>query len=130
MNKTLFVLALTFVTTTAFADVYKCTVTKNSNSDFGDHFSAVVSSRAIKLVGTTQGPVAGKIDAGYTPRAKNAGSIRYFVSVNNNSGSGCGDAQVILNKAMAAGKDGLLTIAYDCDSDGSGPAFETFSCQK
>lgn len=130
MKKTILILASAFMTASAFAGAeYGCYLAKNRDSDFGDRFTATVTAKTIRLVGTDQGTVIGKIDRDYRPRAKNEGSVRYSAAVvGGGSGNGCREAQVILNQAMARGENGLLVIAYDCDSDGSGPKFETFSC--
>jgi hypothetical protein len=131
MKKTILVLAMAVMAGSAYAGTYRCTVTPRSFSDFGDHFNAVVTSRALKLVGVKDMRISGKIDRNYHPRAKNAGSVRYHMSIEGaGTGSGCDEANIVLNRSMANGGDGLLTILFDCDSDGSGPMFETFACQK
>lgn len=132
MKKLVLLSLASLLSVSAFAaDSFKCYRTANSYPDFGDHFTAVLSARTIRLVGVPEMRVSGTIDPKYRPRPQNAGSLRYLVNVYSpGSGTGCDRAQIMLNKAMASGRNGLLTIAYDCDSDGTGPLFYKFSCQR
>ena len=118
-----------FISVSAFAGTYTCTTTNNDTEDFGDTFKVVVQNPNIHLEATTQGDVNGTLDRTYKPHAQNAGSVRYNGAVDNGNGSGCDAAQLMLNKAMATGKAGTLTISYDCDSDGTGPVFIVYDCK-
>ena len=135
MTKLLFVFSLALISASSYADVFQC-VGANNTVDFGNRFTVVRGARSMKITdfdenSTDVKKIAGPIDRNYHPRPQNRGSLRYRVSVtSNSSGTGCDEAQVYLNAAMASGGNGRLTIAYDCDSDGSGPLFETYSCRK
>lgn len=119
----------------ASATSYQCSTSVDSYA-FGESFTAVVTrtleASSIKISGTEQGDIEGDQDVKYKPRAKNVGSVRYDVSIpsGENIGTGCGGAQVTLDKSLAQGGDGELTFIYDCDSDGSGPSFFTYQCQQ
>ena len=136
MKRSMFVLAL-MLSSTAFAnDVYDCTVSPQSFTDFGSAFTVSLGSHTIRISGfdgksTDVKKISGEIDRNYHPRPQNRGSLRYKTVVSGGSfGSGCGEADVYLNPTMASGRNGRLTIAYDCDSDGSGPLFEVFDCRR
>ncbi len=132
MKKLVLLSLVSLMSVSSFAaDSFKCYRTAKSYPDFGDHFTAVLSSRTIRLVGIRDIRVSGTLDPKYRPRPQNAGSLRYLARVDSQgSGTGCDHAQIMLNKSMASGRNGLLTIAYDCDSDGTGPLFYVFSCQR
>jgi hypothetical protein len=133
MTKSMLVLALALVSATAFADTFDCRILPKSYNDFGDSFTAVLGSRTIRLTNLQTEDiksVSGQIDRTYRPRAQNKGSLRYNVAVDApGGGTGCDHAQIYLNSAMASGGDGRLTIAFECDADGTGPLFESYACR-
>lgn len=137
MKKSGLVLALLLSSTTVFAsDVYDCTVSPQSYTDFGSAFTVTLGSHSIRISnfdgkGTDVKKISGEIDRNYHPRSQNKGSLRYNTVVSGGAyATGCDEAEVYLNPAMASGRNGRLTIAYDCDSDGSGPLFEVYVCRR
>lgn len=133
MKKSILVLAMSLSSAPVFAaDLYQCFLAPGSYNDFGDTFIAAVTARTIKLSEFKTDAVSsvkGKLDKTYTPRPQNAGSIRFLADVETyGGGTGCDHGEVILNKSMANGGNGRLTIVYDCDSDGTGPIFYRYNC--
>ena len=139
MKTRVLILSLNFLSINAFAVDYTCNLSKNSPDTFGQSFTASLEKMdekgylkySLKLDGIENGLTIERFDTNYRPQKKNAGSIRFSANVGGSElgeGTGCGDAKVVLDDAAASGLGGDLYIAYDCDSDGSGPAFYDYDC--
>ena len=131
-NFSLLVLGLSFIASSAMAANFNCTAGADGRDDysgFGENFTVKVERATLTLEATQLGTIDSKFDSTYHPRAQNAGDVRYLGNVPGNVDDGCGVVQIYLNKDLAAGKNGMLTLSYDCDSDGSGPSFSIYDCK-
>ncbi len=140
MKTLMMILSLSLLAQSAFALEYTCTLERNSQDTFGVSFNAKLEKMdekkelkyTLKLEGAANGLSIASYDDTYKPHKKNEGSIRFLADVTGaelGEGTGCSEAKVVLDDAAASGEGGELSIAYDCDSDGSGPAFYDYDCK-
>jgi hypothetical protein len=114
-----FVLIGLLCASAAYASSYRCT---------GDNgtLQVSVSRKTIKIDGFEQGnsTLQGDLTT-YHPRPGHEGSIRYSLTDACDEGT----AYAILDKDMAEGKSGKVTIEDACDDDGGSPSFDVYSCE-
>jgi hypothetical protein len=122
--KTFMILSAAFLLTQA-THAYASTASYTCTSQ-NETINVEVNSGTLKIEGGDEiNGSKGTLDSSYKPRAEHVGSTRYNLDVDCE-----GNVAVILDKAMTSGKNGNLTVQANCDSDGTGPTFEVYSCEK